>query len=204
MQFFVIGKNYDDPHQLRRLAEWDESVDWEQITCPIDKDHMRAGKRTTPLSIVMPNLDLQDFVWTWLNDCLLTERAKRCFEEAGLTGYRLDPVRIARVKRRKDDRPIPELWELVPTSSAKIDATAVGLRIKERCPACGLVEEVQSKHGAPIDESTWDGSDIFDLGGGGGPFVTPRVIDCVVENNLAGASFLPAEELPCPESMIEP
>jgi hypothetical protein len=196
---------FSGPESTRTLAEWDPSLmKVESIACPVNEGHRRAGARTTPMTVVLPSIEIADFVWTWYGDCLLTEKARETFRNAGLSGYKLELAAISSVKRKKGGDPaLPTLWDLVTTSRARTAAEA-GLYVKRSCAACGWVQYSAYEHGLPVDETTWDGSDFFHLIEWGGFFVTDRVRDCVLKDRLTGAVFTKAEELHWPEGVAKP
>ncbi len=204
MNFFEMSDDESDSNLQKRLADWDESVDIEQIICPVDEGHARGGKRITPLAIVLPSADVQDFVWLWGSGCLVTEKVNRLFHRSGLTGYKLEPATVASVKRKKDrGRPVPKLWQLEPTGTVRASASA-GLYVKERCEACGYIRYSAYEHGLPVDESTWDGSDFFRFEEWGGLYVTERVKDVVERHALTGVAFVRVEDLIWPDCVIKP
>jgi len=106
------------------LAGWDDSVDLEQVLCPITKEHMRGGKRTTDLRVILRSSRIDDLVWTWHNDCVIQDRVLRRFREAGFSGFEVAPVEVTkiRVRRAADQaeaiRQLPALWEVIVTGWA--------------------------------------------------------------------------------------
>ena len=94
-QFWHLGS----PESTARLARWAEDMDYEStVFCPVNDGHQRAGKRLPELSIVLTRQGIQDFVWTWHNECLLQDSVLELFKRSGFTGFAVKPVK-ARFKR---------------------------------------------------------------------------------------------------------
>lgn len=54
------------------------------------------------------------------------------------------------------------LWELAVTGTAGKAHADSGIRVLERCEACGAVESSSFRsNGIIVDEERWDGSDFF-------------------------------------------
>lgn len=189
------------------FAEWADSVKLASIQCPLYPDHQRAGERLTDLVILLPSPNIGDFVWTWYGDCLITDRVLKLFQEAGLTGFRVKPVTVERVRRlgKKALAKIPQLWELVITGKGGDARPESGIRIIYRCEACGLVEYSSFRDGIHVDEEQWDGSDFFTINGY--PkliLVTERVKELIIGHRLTNCVLIPAEKLRWPETLMRP
>lgn len=178
--FWKFANNY------RYEADWDESVDLEQIVCPINPDDRRAGKRITDLSIVLPHRNVPDVVW--VHYCVIQDRILRLFREAGFTGFDVLPVE-ARYEMSSDEP--PKLWELRVTGWGGMAPPESGIQLVEHCPACGFLKYSGASHPELlVKESQWDGSDFFMIW----PlpkfiFVTDRVADVVRNNQLTGVKL---------------
>lgn len=182
----------DSPPSLARLAEWvHDEVETESIICPANDGHQRGGRRLTNLSVTLSGHDVEDIVWTWGGGPLLTDHVLELFRSAGFTGFRVKPVKA--VFKRSKERP-PRLWELVVTGWGGIAPPESGVRLLERCDACGLHYYSQwTKPDKLIDPAQWDGSDFF-LVWLGGTFVTQRVADLIRTERLTGVVLkLPSE-----------
>lgn len=190
--------NLDPPDDERKLAEWDDSVVLGgPIYCSANPGHRRAGKRLTNLSVVLPRRDVPDFVWTWKSECLVQDRVLTVFREHGITGFEVRPA-SAHFRVRTEADP-PRLWELVVTGWGGVAPEASGVRLLESksCSVCGhLVYSGFDDPSRLIDESQWDGSDIFIVW----PlprfiFVTERVADVIRSYKLTGVVLQRQEDL---------
>ena len=191
----------------RGLSDWDRSVELEgPIRCPVDPGHQRGGKRVTDLSVVLPSLSVEDFVWTWNSECLVQDPVLKLLQAEGVSGFEVR--RAAARFAHEPDIPAPELWELVVTgwggvapekSGVKLDTTA-------SCRSCGLL--IYSNFSDPsqlIDRSQWDGSDIFIVW----PlpkfiFVTDRVAQLIRKYKLTGVFLQRPDELQARSSTVSP
>ncbi len=181
-KFFHLGSG----DSTSKLAEWAPGeVDVETVTCSANEGHQHPGKRLTDLSVILPGNTVEDIVWTWYSECLLTDHALDLFKAAGFTGFEVRPVK-ARYKRA-DSGP-PRLWELVMTGWAGVAPPESGIRLIEACPSCGhLRYSACTNPRSLIDPGKWDGSDVFMVW----PlpayvFITERVALMIQENDLSG------------------
>ena len=180
-----------------RRADWaDGEVETEKIICPVSDGHQRGGKRLTDLSVTLPGNNTEDFVWTWGNECLLTDRVLELFESEGFTGFEFKPVK-ARYNGLKQTP--PRLWELVVTGWAGIAPSESGIKIieSECCQSCGYLGYSGCLHSDKlIEESQWDGSDFFMVW----PlprfiFITDRVAEVIYREHITGAVIQSPMEL---------
>ncbi len=169
-----------------RRAEWADDVDLDQIICPVDEGHMRAGRRVTDLSVLLPGRRTRDIVWTWQSECLLTDRALDVFKAHGFPGFEVKGV-TARFKGASETP--PRLWELVLTGWAGMAPKETGIRLVRSCDACGLLRYSGAEHPEKlIDPRQWDGSDFFMVWPlPGFIFVTAQVATAMRESRITGA-----------------
>jgi len=106
------------PVSTGKLADSEREPEYEQITCSLDPEHRRAGRRLDNPPLVLPGRTVDDFVWTWLSECLIQNHVLRLFREYHLTGFDVKPVET-RFKKASAEEP-PKLWELVVTGWAGI------------------------------------------------------------------------------------
>jgi hypothetical protein len=177
------------PDDTRGHADWDDSVDLAgPIVCPVYPAHQRAGKRTSALHVVLPSAQVCDFVWTWTSECLVQESVLSLFEAEGVTGFVAEQ---ATARFARPDREAPRLSEIVPTGWGGIAPKESGVRLmpEASCQYCGLLVYSGFKRAVDlIDETQWDGSDVFIVW----PFprlliVTERVARLIEAHELSGA-----------------
>lgn len=187
--------HFYDSGSASRLAEWADDMDYEStIICPISEGHQRAGKRSSNLSILLPEPPIEDFVWTWSSECLVQEHVLEIFEANNFTGFEAKPAK-ARFKHLIENP--PRLWELIITGWAGMAPPESGIKLVKSCPACGDLEYSGCTNIKKlIDTTQWDGSDFFIVW----PlpkfvFVTERVAKIIRENHLSGAVFKSPAEL---------
>ncbi len=179
-----------------RLAEWvPGEIETEKIICPVNAGHRRGGKRLTNLSVALRGKGVEDFIWTWLSECLVRDQVLELFTASGFTGIDVRPVQ-AKFKRACGNDP-PRLWELVITGWAGMASVESGIKLTEKCDACGVLGYSRCENpGKLIDVSQWDGSDFFMVW----PmpkfiFVTERVAKAIRENQLTGAILARPEDM---------
>jgi hypothetical protein len=193
----------EGPEGTSMLAEWDrnEELRLETVICPVNEGHRRAGKRLSGLSVMLPRPGVDDFVWTWSSECLITDRVLDLFRLSGFAGFETRPVRT-RCKRQGSAA--PRLWELIVTGWAGMAPPESGIELIEDCPACG--HKVYSAWTDPeklIVPSQWDGSDLFMVWPlPGHVFVSERVARVVLNYELSGVIAKPSGSLIFPHQII--
>jgi hypothetical protein len=187
--------NLHRPESMVSEADYRDGADWEGVTCPVDDEHQRAGRRITDLDVEVRSGVKADFLWTFLSDCLIQDRVLELLRKNEVTGFEVKPV-TTHFKRQCSDKP-PRLWEFIVIGWAGIAPADSGIRLDESCGACGLLEYSGcSDPSKLIDARQWDGSDIFMVW----PlpryiFVTDRVAQLVRDNRLRGCVLKRPSEL---------
>lgn len=204
-QYYLYGR----PEWANQFkpAEWADCVKLERIVCPVNPDHQRPGERLTALTIILPSPKVDDFVWTWYSDCLITDQVLQLFRQAGLTGFKVRPVVVERVKRLGKGRleEIPRLWELVVTGKGGDARPESGIRVVYCCGACGMVRYSSYQNGILVDEEQWDGSDFFIVNGYPKHIlVTERMKELIIAHRLTNCVLISVEALRWPEGMPRP
>jgi hypothetical protein len=187
--------------QEQRLARGVKGeVNFETLFCPIDDGHQRAGKRLSNLSVSLPRPPVEDFVWTWLSDCLIKDSVLELFKKNGFSGFDVKPVRA--IFKRSDTEP-PPLWELLETGSGGIAPPESGIRFIGSCPGCSFRSySAWTDPERLIDQSQWDGSDFFSVWPVHKLFITERVMRAIRDNKLKGYVVKPLREVVFPKSII--
>lgn len=179
----------------RRLAEWaHDEMDMETVICPTNEGHQRAGKRLTNLSVTLPGHTVEDVVWTWYGECLLTDRTLELFQSSRFTGFEVKPVKTS---FKQSSVSPPTLWELVVTGWGGMAPPESGIKLLEHCPDCGAtVYSDWSEADKLVEPSQWDGSDFFIVWPlPGFIFVTDRVAQAVRSNQLGGTVLTAQSDL---------
>jgi hypothetical protein len=184
--------------QNSTALEWDSTEEFystKKNICSVDLRHHVPSRRVAEPHLVLPDNKLDDFVWTWYNDCLVQEHVLQKFQTEGFTGFQPRPVHLHRDP--PSNLPLPKLWKLELTGWGGMARPESGIRLREYCPACG--RQVYTDFDRPellIDEIQWDGSDFFMVW----PmplfvFITDRVSRFVRKNRLTGAKILDTGEM---------
>lgn len=182
----------------RRLAKWprDEPLEYEKISCSVNPEgHRGVRKRiTTPLRALLPDLEPQDFVWTYLGECLIQRHVVDVFSDAGFTGFEAIPANIKFVTWPVTP---PGFWEVIVKGSAGIASSDSGYRVLRTCPGCGLAYDTKIENPTRVvDTSRWDGSDFFHVEPvSGWIFVTDRVVQALRRTPFKGWKAYSLEEM---------
>jgi len=126
-------------------------------------------------------------------------RSAKVAEQAfvDFTGLAEDSRRVvSQIAAIAASREPPALHELVVTGWGGIAPPESGVKLIEKCDACGLLYfSAWTNPETLIDSSRWDGSDFFRVWPAAS-FVTRRVADAIRDNRLSGAVLTPPAELP--------
>lgn len=185
MKFFNLSS--DDRY---KEVEYSEGTDWESIKCPVYDGHQRAGKRIGNMRINIIEKRNTDFLWTFLSECLVTDKTAKIFKEAGFTGFELKTVQVI------NKNAYPLLWEFYVTGKGGDVSLSNGISVKNKCDHCKHIHYSSFGNGLIIDDAQWDGSDFFTVW----PLprfilITERVKTFIVENKLSNVKIKPVEEL---------
>jgi len=194
------------PSEEEKLAQWDESVHSEKVECAVHSGHQRSGKRMTDLAVVLPSQKVEDFVWTWISDCLIQDYVLDFFKECNFSGFYVKPVRArfsSKVRRFS-----PKLWELRISGWGGVANPESGISLDEArsCSACGMLRYTPLLYPENLmDEKQWDGSDFFIVW----PltrfiFVTDRVIEAIKKKGFNGVQTTPMENIESTGIVIGP
>lgn len=199
MGFWVFAP----PDNSKVLATWGEEMDFEgSIVCSFDPGHTRPGRRKPKLEIKLPAARLGDVIWTWLSECLISDKVLSLLNQHRFTGFQ---TRTAEGTTTKGS--LVRLHELVVTGWGGMATASSGIRLIESCEVCK--HRVYSEIVNPsllMDEAQWDGCDFFIIW----PlpryiFVTDRVRQAVLDAGITGGSFRKISDLrPSPDGTLTP
>ena len=190
-EFFFLGtdKNLPDKYFAQVTL-----YDLESVKCLKFKGHQRPGRRLNRnLSVIIPN-NPHDIIPTWYSERLINEKVVSLLKDKRVSGYRLEDVIIVK-DRRKGDSLNRKLYELIPVGDGGSIHPSSGYRLLDVCPYCGKKKIQPCINGLMVDESAWDGSDIFTLREY--PkliLITQKVKDLFEKNKITGCTILPAEQ----------
>lgn len=189
----------------RKFIEGSEHNDWEGIICPKEPGHQRAGRRITELHIDIVSKKVADFSKTLLSDIVITARALKVIEGAGLTGFCVKPIQIHHLPKGLDSSVVPRLWEFVVTGQAGFAHPDSGIVVKARCEACGKIRYSAYERGIIVNESTYDGSDFFTVVEyRKHVLVSERAKKVIEESGLTNVRFVESSKLVWPECVVKP
>jgi hypothetical protein len=167
----------------------------EIIICPADEGHRRGGSVVGGLSVILDPSGVRDFVWTWGNDILVSQRVLDLFKEYRVTGFQPMPAKTSYPKPITA-RP-PKLFEFIVTGWGGWAAPAAGVSLVESCPACGDKIYTIAEPSRLIDPAAWDGSDLFLVWPlPGYRFVSDRLAAILRQEKASGVELVPAPKLP--------
>ena len=99
MNTFWVLDHPDSSDATRRLADWpkDEDLLFRKVDCNVNPEGHRGVRNriTTPLSMLLPDSEPLDFVWTHLGECAVQQPVLEALAERGLTAASTRPPRPA-------------------------------------------------------------------------------------------------------------
>jgi hypothetical protein len=184
-----------DAPPAQQFAEEANDSKHDPIICPIHASHRSGVRRIGNLSIVVRPSAMKDFVWSWSTDILISEKILGLFKKHQVTGYETAPVKV--VCGKASDAPPAPLRELIVTGWGGAAAAAAGVKLIECCPACGHRYYTIAEPSLLIDETAWDGSDLFIVW----PlpkyrFVSDRLAHILRSEKISGIKLIPAADIP--------
>jgi len=195
-----------NPHQVYGEPKWARTfgtAEWSAKSAGFSTGRLLKpyGEPRKDLSIILPSSKVGDFVWTWYNDCLVTDRVLSLFREAGFTGFEARPVIIEKIKgasrSRKKEEVIPPLWEVLIKGKGGDAAPESGIYLFEYEEAGEIKQDYSSFHnGIVVDDANWDGCDFFTINGY--PkyiLITERVKQFIVDRQLSNCALMPSDKL---------
>lgn len=188
----MIFYNIERDEKLKDV-KYAEGTDWEEIICPKEEDHQRPGSRMGNMRINIKVKRVADFLWTFLSECIISNEVAAALKEDDITGYLLKRVTTLNTE-------VPNsLWEFQAIGQGGYAQKDSGINLKQRCDYCGFEIYSAFKNGIIVDETNWDGSDIFTVNGY--PryiLVTEKVKDVIEKQKFSGLIFIPSHELKWP------
>jgi len=142
----------------------------------------------------LPSRKLNDLGFARIRTPIVSERFLQLLKHEGISGFREVPVIRLSIKRYRGSD-FPKVWSLRITGSGGYEKPRPERRFSEKCPVCGHRVMCHNEiAGDYIDPDSWDGSDIFrGPDWGGHVFVTQRLADLIIENQIQHCNLTPAE-----------
>jgi len=205
-QFYSLKhSNAGKAHQVYGRPEWGRRfgpAEWSRKAVGLSEGRIAlpVGAPSVDLTIVLPSPKVGDFVWTWYNDCIVTDGTLSLFRQAGFTGFEARPVIVEKIKRlsrkRREEVTIPPLWELLIAGKGGDADPESGIHIIDQIEDRGISLYSSFRNGIIVDETNWDGSDFFIVNGY--PkyiLVTEQVKEFIVGHQLTNCALIPSHKL---------
>ncbi len=203
--FYHLYHWSNSPHRVYGRPQWGRSfgpAEWSDKAVGLEIGRL-SGQIGTPvvdLTIVLTSRKVGDFVWTWYNDCLVTESTLSLFRDAGFTGFEVRPVAVEKIKsvsrKLREQLAIPPLWELRISGRGGDAAPESGIRVLNRDEETGECSYTSFRDGIIVTEANWDGSDFFVINGYPSHLlVTERVKELIIGRQLTNCTLIPSDKL---------
>jgi hypothetical protein len=195
----------DEPDLIYGRPEWESRfgmAEWSNRVGGLSTGRLLPpyGEARSDLTIILPSLEIWDFVWTWYSDCIVTESTLSLFKHEGFTGYEARPVTVERIigvsRRRREEVTIPPLWELLIQGKGGDAAPESGIYVIDQSEDSSTPDHSSFRNGIIVDEDNWDGSDFCTVNGY--PkfiLVTERVKECIMGHQLTNCALIPSHKL---------
>jgi len=185
------------PHTVSIAWADEEVVSGVDNICPkFGDEHFLGNLRGGDIAIILPSSNVKDFTWTWYSELLVTDNVLQIFQDAKLTGFKTRQVTVSKVKR-KGNKPVPKLWEIVVTGNGGEADPACGVALRYKCDYCKYrVYSPYQDNGIIVDPNNWNGTDFFTVNAY--PkyiLVTEKVKEVVEKNKLKGCVFIPSTKI---------
>jgi hypothetical protein len=158
----------------------------QSIECARDPGHVRSGPRIGPLIVELPSR-VADFMVTWEEDILVSERALEVLRRNAIRGFDIREIEIA------GRTPTGSYRELIVTGwgGMATPASGIQLAVAESCRECGLLRYTGLTNAERlVDVTQRDESDIFVVW----PLpkyrlLSPRAVSVVRQAELTGVAI---------------
>jgi hypothetical protein len=185
--------------QSSRATLSEEGLEMGTIFCPLNPGHQRADVRRSALRVRVAGA-AGDIVWTWMTECLFSEKLIDLVQSKHLTGLTFRAATVL----APSGKPLAQNYkEVTVTGWAGMALAESGIRLEESCPGCGYLHySCFTDPRKLIRDDQWDGSDFFIVW----PlprfiFVSPKVEDLFRRHNIGPCRFTPMSELKCGSSV---
>jgi hypothetical protein len=172
MEYFVLTR----PESRTLWAE--DAVNPFRVVsrCPI-ADHRTAQRIQTVIEVKHSKRD-QMMIWLHIGPVVLHAKLLKDLADNGITGYRTRPATVY----FRDGSVSNEYSELVVAGWGGVARPESGIRLIEKCPACGQRRYSSLENSAElIDWNQWSGEDFFMVWPlVGHILITKRVVDLLV------------------------
>ncbi len=208
MKFYVLkpegilfGTKWAYADQVDPVVISDEAEDY----CPVCGRAVGMLKWLPPHRVKLSSAKPEkwgDFVWGAGFTLIVSDRFKSIYEREGLKGIKFfSPVEVVRVGKRKTGDlplglPIYHLIEIVWGGANQDDIASKVVWDKEpTCPHCRIDGHHIRQEGIVLEESSWNGVDIFEARGAPGVILVSERFKGVVERyGLNNVWLIPAEK----------
>ncbi|MFN8138185.1 MAG: hypothetical protein U0R49_00120 [Fimbriimonadales bacterium] len=190
---------YDAP-----LGEFLESVEYEDDgipNCSVCNRGLFTNVRVPPLKMNIPKKH-GDFLGSQTSELIVSDKVLNMLNKIGATGFEPRPIVVCKVGRMPTVGKAPKYWELRITGKGGVPDPACGVVPHEICPACGITRYTSYQRGILVDKNEWDGSDFFIMDPWYHIFITERVKNLIVENQLRPCVLYAASEMVWPDSYL--
>ena len=164
--------------------------------CPVCGEAIGSLYWIEPRKVMLSKPKYGDFVSG--NVFLVSEKFKNAYEKTTLKGIKeFIPVEVVKIKRMRKDSPPPPLYYTIELeySYARVDrkkSIIKGQRDRRYCSLCMPFRSTKDKiNGIYIDDTDWDGEDIFHLHEmGNSVYASQKFIDFCLKNEFTNFKYV--------------
>lgn len=165
MRFYVINMHLFDDNKYAYGEQVDQKTGGFE-KCEICGSPISMRKWLPPLKAKLSKPSYGDFVFGTFTTFLVTERFKKEYETAGLTGIvSFEPVKIVKVDRKRNLSPETPIYYYVSIARSKAVIDERKSKIQRdgdiSCNYCRTGGVIKSFKGIFFEDNTWSGEDIF-------------------------------------------
>jgi hypothetical protein len=181
----------------------DDEPLWETTPCS-ECERITIVRQIQDISLELYGTTLFDFVWMDSPGVLVSWSMMNLLKQSGLNGFTFRNVNIIAWWR---DDPVtgeivdwlereeaPPLYQLVILGKGGSILPKNQVKVQSACSECGAAEYEFLKEGVLVDQSQWDGSDIFTLNELGWTFITEKFLKFLVENHIHNYTAIPSDK----------
>jgi hypothetical protein len=171
--------------------------------CP-QCDRATLVQQTQDINLELHRANLLDFVWADSAEIFVSTSLMNLLQHSGLSGFTFRSVNIVAWWREDpatheiinwlEREDAPPLYQLVIVGKGGSVLPQNQVQVESLCSECGAADYEFLTAGILVDQSQWDGSDIFTLNELGWTFMTEKFLRFLVENHIQNYTAIPSDK----------
>jgi hypothetical protein len=181
----------------------DDEPLWETTSCS-ECARTTIARQIQDISLELYGVTLLDFIWVDSPQIFVNWSLMNLLKQSGLSGFtfrnanivawwRDDPA-TGEIVNWLEREEAPPLYQLVILGKGGSILPQNQVQAQSVCSECGAADYEFLTEGILVDQTQWDGSDIFTLNELGWAFITERFLKSLVDNHIQNYAAIPGDK----------